>query len=109
MYVIPFQFNNTEYSVLVILQDENLERMKQYDPAEVSIAKVLEQRPALQKLRLRHIHIGYGTESDMQECSRMISEGNLHGALALLSRGFRYRPQDGDHDGPYKSLREAGT
>jgi hypothetical protein len=109
MYVIPFQLNASQYSVFIVLQEENLERIRQYDPAEVSLAKVHELQPQrFEGLKLKDVLIGYGTDADVREALHLLATGAVRQGLQLLSRGFRYRPDAGDHDGPYKSLRAEG-
>ncbi|TAL03527.1 MAG: hypothetical protein EPO08_03915 [Rhodospirillaceae bacterium] len=98
--MIPFQVSATEYSVFVCLQDENIERMRQYDPAEVTLNKI--GFPG----KLKDVIIGYGTDEDFERISRALNSGtDVRAVLRTLSRGFRYRPDQGDHDGPYLSAR----
>lgn len=35
MITIPLQVNPAQYDLFIILEDENIERIKKYDPAEV--------------------------------------------------------------------------
>lgn len=35
MLLLPLQLNNLQYDLCVILEEENLVRLKQYDPGEV--------------------------------------------------------------------------
>ena len=40
MTVIPFQINANEYSIFVALGDDNIGRIRVYDPAQVEIGKL---------------------------------------------------------------------
>lgn len=103
MFVIPFQVNATEYSIFVALQDDSLARMKEYDPAEVNLNKL-----GFEKLKLKDVIIGYATDADFQECMKLANGGDVRILLRRLSRGFLFRPEAGDYDGPPLSLK-AGT
>lgn len=103
MMVLPFQVSSTEYSLFVILQDENLDRMRVYDPAEITISKL---SSTVSGLDLKDVIIGYATRPEAQEVVRLCVEGKIKEALRMLSRGWRYRPELGDYDGPYLSMRQ---
>lgn len=96
MLVIPFAIGATEYSVFIVLQDENIERIKDYDPAEVPNVSRLPSE--LQELRLKDVLVGYATDEDVAFIERCAREGRPADGLRHLSRGFRYRPDHGDHD-----------
>jgi hypothetical protein len=104
--VIPFQLDEREYSVFVVLGDDGVERIKAYDPAQLNIWKLPEY---WRRLRLRDVLIGYATPADIERMMEMIQrDGNPLEALRFLSRGFEFRPADGDHDGPYLSAKPDG-
>lgn len=106
MLTIPTQINDKEFSLLIILQDENVERIKQYDPAEIVLTKL---GGKFRGLTLKDIVIMYATEGEIKQVTEMFRQGNAADALKLLSRGFAFRPDLGDNDDPYKSLiRNAG-
>ena len=93
MIAIPFQVSETEWSIFIALQDDNLERMKQYDPASVTIAKCGEPWT---HLKLRDVIIGYATPADLDHIFELQRNGHGREALQHLSRGFRFRPERGD-------------
>lgn len=98
MLVIPFDVpgtNHKQYSVFVVLQDENWSRMTQYDPAEVPIARL--GMPWVTKT-LKDVVIGYANATDLAEVQRHVTAGEPMKALRHLSRGFAFRPDRGDHD-----------
>ena len=102
MMVIPFRINSTEYSVFVVFGQENLDRILQYDPAEVTLNKL---GAPWDRMRLKDVLIGFATAAEEAEVMRLSGAGEGRKALQMLSRGFRYKPDTGDHDGPYLSMR----
>ncbi len=100
MLTIPIRINATEYSIFVVLEDENLTRMRWYDPAEVVTSKMGEWA----KLKVRDIIIGYGSADDIAEVHRLSAEGKGKEALRLLTRGWKFRPLLGDSDESYTPL-----
>ena len=104
MMLLPASINEREYSLFVILEEENIERIKQYDPAEATVSKL---GPPWTTLQLRDVVITYvaaGEEKD--RFINMVQRGEINEALRMLSRGFAYRPDLGDHDRPYESAKD---
>lgn len=102
MYVIPFQVSETTYSIMVVLLDENIERIKQRDPAEVTMKSL---GSLWESLKLKDIIITYTTEAEMAQMMQLCATGRTPEALRRLTRGFVFRPDKGDHDGPYLSMK----
>jgi hypothetical protein len=102
MFVVPFRVSATEFSIFILLQDENLERMKIYDPAEVTVDQIVIGSD-FHGLSVKDIILGYGTNDDLITATEMISQGKHRQALQFLSRGFKYRPEAGDA-GPIVNL-----
>lgn len=102
MFCLPLQIDEREYALYVFLEEENLDRMKEYDPAEVNTARLGE---AFLRLRLREVIIGYATAADLKTVIELCHVGKPRKALRYMTRGFRYRPDQGDHDGPYLSAK----
>ena len=98
MLSIPVQLNETEYVLIIALQDANIERIKQHDPAEVVPEKL---GGNWAKLTLKQIHITYATEEDERTITALFREGNVRDAVRFMRRGFKYQPTMGDHDGQY--------
>lgn len=106
MFVIPFQVSETEYSVFVGIDDEGLSRMKEYDPAELVLSKLPLEKLHLQDLKLKDVLFGYCSESDAQHVMKLMTEANSsRPGLQYLTRGWKFRPEMGDHDGPPLSMR----
>jgi hypothetical protein len=102
MLVIPAQFNASQFSLFVILNDENIERIREYDPGEV----VLSQMPAKwQRLKLKDIVLMFCPQEDVPKFIELVNKEGPQAGLKMLARGFRHRPDRGDDD-EYKSLRE---
>jgi hypothetical protein len=83
--------------VVLVLADDNIERMKRYDPAQVPWAEL----PKEISMRQPHsIGIAYATADELKQIEQMsVSDPDWkEKALAMLSRGFEYRPDLGDHD-----------
>jgi len=105
--LIPYQINAKEYSIFVALDASGFDRLKQYDPAEFSLNKVIRM---FSKLKLSSISVGYANEQDIQVVAKMLLEdGNPQRALNYLSRGWEYHPEKGDHDGPPMSIKPDGS
>jgi len=98
--LLPFQLNDREYSVFVVLQDDNLSRLREHDPAEVNIGKMGQPWSAL---KLRDVIIGYASETDTADVYRLCEANRSDEALKYLSRGFAFHPDRGDHDDAYPS------
>ena len=100
MLSIPVRLNETEYVLFIALQDANIERIKQHDPAEVVPEKLGGDWATL---TLKQIQITYATESDERTITDLVREGNVRDAIRFMRRGFKYQPTMGDHDGQYGS------
>lgn len=98
MYTIPFQVSPTEFSVFVVMRDENIDRIKAYDPAEVRSEKF--GLPWVH-LKLKDVIIGYCTAEEEVEIKAITSPEQTVEMLKKLSRGWAYRPEAGDHDLDY--------
>lgn len=99
MLVIPFAINATEFNVFVALQDDSLERMKSYDPAQIEPRKM---GMPWAGMRLNVVLIGYATGPDVEEINRLQASGRGAEITKFLARGFNFKPEAGDYDGPYR-------
>ena len=103
LYTIPLQVSPLHYSLFVILTDENLERIKNYDPAEVVTKEIVKALgPPFDWLTLRDIVITYATADEVPVVDRLLTEKKVDEALKLLTRGYRFRPDLGDGLAPEK-------
>jgi len=102
--VIPWQVDATHYSVMIVLQDGNIDRMRAYDPVEIPLSMM---GPTFAGLELRDVTVTYATDADLREVERLAQQGEIRDALRYLTRGFRFRPDRGDHDGPPSTLKKS--
>lgn len=106
LMIIPFRCSETEYTLLIVMQDGNIERLKSYDPAEVP----MDQMPTelTEGLKLRNVVLAYATREEVQKIVTDTQLGMpLTGILKMLSRGWKYRPECGD-DKESIIIRKAG-
>lgn len=104
MFVIPFQINDKEFALLVCLEDKNLERIRAYDPAEVNLSR-MNGIVKWQGLQLRDVIIAYATDADFDRMQEMLAaQAPIADVLRFFTRGYRYRPEEGDRDGLYVSI-----
>jgi hypothetical protein len=110
MTLIPFRISATEYSLYVGLDNRSIERCRAYDPAQVDTRKLdVPGSTAWSRMRLRMVIVGVLTDADVTEVLEIIERGgDVMTALKRLTRGFTFRPEEGDHDGPALSLVDRG-
>jgi hypothetical protein len=100
MIIIPFSTHPTEYEIFVVLLDENVSRIKAYDPAEVKAIIT----PEFKHKKLKTVYIGYCKNEEVRHLLTLAQSGKVVEALKYLTRGFEYKPEQGDHNGPPVSL-----
>ena len=81
--------------ILIVLGPENVERIQEKDPFQVDCASM----PGF-PFWAGIIQIGYVTEAEMVQCTQLARQGKLQDAIKLVTSGWRYRPELGDHDLP---------
>jgi hypothetical protein len=97
--ILPIQTPNHEDDMLVVvLDDDNLARMAAADPAEVRLA---DTGRTLVNPRVLICH-----EPDSPAFTRLLQTRDLAKIVEHLTRGFRFRPEAGDYDGPPRPMRE---
>ena len=97
MMMIALVRRTGSVDLLMVLSDENIERIKRYDPAQMP----WETLPIEYAMRRPHtIGVAYATAEELAEIERLSASdpGWKEKALKMLSRGFEYRPDLGDHD-----------
>lgn len=102
MILAPFQINDEEYILIVALQDENLDRIKQKDPAQLQIEKLPEP---FAHLKLKEVQLTYMTEKEFKVAQSMIH--NREDAMSFMKKlcsGWKYQPDLGDNDLPPTSI-----
>jgi hypothetical protein len=101
MTTIAFQVSPTEFNVFVCLKDDNLARIRAYDPAEIDAAKFLPYA----SLKMRTVIVGYATDAEEAELQHA-PQKDVPGLLEKLSRGFAFKPESGDSDLPYEEVQK---
>lgn len=94
MIAIPFQTEPGFYSVVLVLEDENIERIKRYDPGVFETSKV-KVEPFVNS-RLKDVCIAYATGEEIKQIQQL--GNNFESIMKLLFRGLERRPDLGDHD-----------
>lgn len=80
--------------LFLILQDDNIERLKEHDPSRVPIHQLPE---GFSNLTVDAVSICYADKEDMKQLEALGMVGDLPSlkkALTLLSRGWKNRPED---------------
>lgn len=101
LYTIPYRFDAKHFNVVVVLSERNIERIKERDPAEILTREIAQAcGTAFTKLVLKDVIITYATPEEMRRVSQLLGAGMLQEALKLLTRGYRYRPDENDGTPP---------
>lgn len=88
---------NGSVDLLIALNEENIERIRNYDAAEV----IWPQLPRdLAMRRPTTIGVTFCTQQEQAEIERMSVQDPdwQEKAFKLLTRGFEFKPDKGDHD-----------
>lgn len=99
MITIPLQINRTEYDLFIVLEEENLTRLKEYDPAEILTSRL----GSFANLKVRGFYIYYASPEEVLQVASCQNLGEVAACLKNLSRGWKFRPEQGDNDAPYQS------
>ena len=103
MLMIPLNCSNGDFDLIVVLEDENIARMKQHDPAEI----LWKQFP-FSTLRPKTIQIAYATPDEARKISELAQSGNIAEVVKLVASGWKFRPEAGDHDfGPVSMMKKS--
>ena len=91
MILIPVETVNHKHdSLIVILGPDDLDRMRQADPAEIK----LRETPAT----LVNPLIMICCEGDDPKLQKLLEQKDLDAIVEHLQRGWKYRPDRGDND-----------
>lgn len=99
MIILPLETEGHRHDVLiVILGPDNLARMKEGDPAELQLKQVL-----LSGIKLVDPTILLCYEEPSRQLNALLQSSDVKGLIEHLQRGWKFRPEQGDHDrGPEK-------
>lgn len=97
MMLITRVRRNGRVDVLIVLAQENWERICRYDPAQINWALL---PPEYSTRRPETIGVAFATAEEQAEIERLSQTDPdwKEKAFKLLSRGFKFRPDLGDHD-----------
>jgi hypothetical protein len=100
MIAIPIKINDNEMRIAFVLNPENMDRIKNYDPATFEISKLPRE---WKRLEIIGIMVGYATEEEIKDISERCSKGeNVYEVIhSIVARGWKYKPEQGDSDEPY--------
>lgn len=91
MLMLPVETpGHTADMLILVLDDTNLARMAEADPAEVKLHEC-GKRLVNPKIFICH-------EKESPEFARVLQTRDLAAIVKYLQRGFRFRPEMGDHD-----------
>lgn len=92
MILIPIETEKHDAdAAIIVVSEANLERMRAADPVELDLSK------CGHTLINPRIMICVERENDPRMAALM-NAGDLAGVIAYLTRGFKFRPEKGDHD-----------
>lgn len=96
MIVLPVESSgNAQDSLLVILGDDNVGRMKKADPVQIDL-KQLGRTLVNPTLCIAYENLWRGEPTGVLK--GLIETDNLPGIAEFITRGFKYKPEAGDHD-----------
>lgn len=102
MISIPVARKDNTYDVFIVMGNENLRRIVSHDPAEMDTLKL---GHPWNTMKLRTVVMMFGTDEEREDLLKCKNHKDVQDALKKLSRGFKYRPEMGDHDGPYYNIK----
>jgi len=85
------------FDLLIVLEDENLARMRDGDPANF-MPETAEAGLATKPIRT--IVIASEGPHNIAHLKELAAAGDLRGILKLINRGFEHRPEQGDGEPP---------
>lgn len=95
--LLPIVRRNGAVDFLIALDEESLARIREHDPFEI----MWSQLPSEYSLRRpKTIGITFVSQQEQAEIERMSTTDPdwKQKAFDLLTRGFKYKPEAGDHD-----------
>lgn len=97
MMLISRVRRNGRVDFVLVLDDVAIERIKRYDPAQVFYHAL---PPEFSQRRPESIAVAYATAAELKQIEEMsvADPAWKDKALKLLSRGFEFREDLGDHD-----------
>jgi hypothetical protein len=92
--LIPIGVPGERYVLLVVLQDDNLERMRQHDPCDVRMHNL---GPTWLNTKLEEVVVAYANAEESAEAEAMARRGaSPIDFLRYFMRGYNFSPEKGD-------------
>lgn len=88
--------------VFLIMGDEGIERMRGYDPAEFEPIKL---GHPWNTMKIKCVTLMYATKEEEEAILKCKTGKEVAECLRHQARGWKYRPDLGDHDGPYTGVK----
>ena len=99
MLIIPIQSQSHERdAIIIVLGRENVQRLEKSDPLEVKCSETG------RVLANPVIMIAY--EDETPEFKQVVQSGDLGKIISFLQRGWKFRPDSGDHDRGLENIKE---
>ena len=98
MLLLPIPLPNGKVNLIIVLEDANLERIKQHDCAEVNWSDLGDHAVRTPV----KIGVGYVNPEECARLYKMAKKGDVAGCLRLVTGGFKHRPEEGDGALPTK-------
>lgn len=97
MMLLPRVRRNGTVDLLIVLDEESISRIRLYDNAEVLWAQL---PPEYSMRKPNCIGVGFATAAEIKQIEEAsVSDADWkEKAYALLTRGFKFQPDKGDHD-----------
>jgi hypothetical protein len=96
MIVLPVETTgNAHDSLLIVLGDDNIGRMKKADPVQIEL-KQLGRTLVNPTLCIAYENLWKGEPTGVLK--GLIETGDLSSIAEFVTRGFKYKPEAGDHD-----------
>lgn len=93
------QVDQSSFHLFIVLEEENIERLKLHDPAAVYFNKL---GAPWEFLRYRQVNVLFASAEEAIRLGNAKDREDLVKQLKELSRGWMYRPDKGDSDAPYQ-------
>lgn len=85
MYLIPFSDAPGIFHVFVVLEEDNLERIVNHDPPQITFPMA-----GFESYELRDVRIAYVSKDELKTVLKLVQEQKIKEVLDLLMRGFEF-------------------
>lgn len=93
MYLLTSKTRDAGVVLVVVLEEDNIDRIKQQDPVELKLSEIfkIDAKPD-------DIGITYLNAEDIETLKNLMQSGLVGDAFKFATRGWKFQPQRGDHD-----------